>query len=413
MPYSPPEPRWDIVEEHLDEAEFLWGMWEHSLRSANYTLDAVARGPERRLLANLDALRLNGPGVATRLLVPALADGPPDRVSAAAAALLADPDPAGVAAVFDAWYALPAGRPALARALARAERPDLLPLLRAQLTDPAQTLATAEVLILRGEPLGPALAPLLASEDPAARALALRALPDEPEPAAHMQALLAGLFTEQPEVLDAAITAGARLGLEIAWARARDRAQERHGGASLLLLALRGAPADYPLLLTALGLPKRRAAALWALAFLGLPEVVDASLELLEDRKVGHLAGELFTIVTGVDLLAAGLAVPVDDRVLTVVTPEDELPRPDPLAALQWWLKHRDQFRDGQRYLGGAPYSRQAVLAALERGPMRRRPVHLLDLQLHAASHRPRLEPRAPTRRQRAQLAVLRGLPLA
>ncbi len=413
MRYIPPEPRWDLVEEHLDEAEFLWGMWEHSLRSPKYTLDTVARGPEARLLANIDALLVNGPEVAPRLLVPVLAEQAPDRVSAAAAVLLASPQSSDAAAVFAAWYDLPAQRPALARALARAERPELLPLLRAQLDDPAQLLATAEVLVFRGEPLGPALARLLASDDPAARALGLRALPDEREPAAHMQALIAGLLTEQPEVLDAAITAGARLGLELAWARARDRAQERHGGASLLLLALRGDPADHPVLRATLGLPKRRAAALWALAFLGLPWVVDASLEFLDDPKVGHLAAELFTIVTGVDLHAAGLAAPPDERTLPVVTPEDELPRVDPLAALTWWLKHRDGYHDDQRYLAGAPYSLPAVRTALERAPMRRRPVHLQDLQLHAAGHHPRLEPRATTRRQRAQLVVLQGLPLA
>lgn len=416
MPYTPPEPRWDIVEEHLNEAEFLWGMWEHGLRSARYTLGALARGPERRLLAHHDGLLANGPEVAPRLLIPALACDAPDRVSAAAAALLTSPEPAGAAAVFDAWYALPAQRPALARALACAERPDLLPLLRAQLADPAQLLATAELLVARGEPLGPALARLLASDEPAARALALRALPDEPDPAAHsqaMQALLAGLTAPEPELLDAAITAGARLGLELAWARAQDRAQERHGGAALLLLALRNAPADRAILLAAAARPKRRAAALWALGFLGTPEVVDASIEFLEDPGVGHLAGEVFTAVTGVDLLAAGLATPRVERVALAFTPEDELPRADPVAALQWWIRHRGDFRDGQRYLAGAPYSLSAVRDALEHAPMRRRPTHLLDLQLHAASHRPRLEPRAPTRRQRAQLAVLRALPLA
>jgi uncharacterized protein (TIGR02270 family) len=397
MPYTPPEPRWDIVEEHLNEAEFLWGMWEHGLRSARYTLGALARGPERRLLAHHDGLLANGPEVAPRLLIPALACDAPDRVSAAAATLLASPEPAGAAAVFDAWYALPARRPALARALACAERPDLLPLLRAQLADPAQLLATAELLVARGEPLGPALAHLLASDEPAARALALRALPDAPE----------------PELLDAAITAGVRLGLELAWARAQDRAQERHGGAALLLLALRNAPADRAILLAAAARPKRRAAALWALGFLGTPEVVDASIEFLEDPGVGHLAGEVFTAVTGVDLLAAGLATPRVERVALAFTPEDELPRADPVAALQWWIRHRGDFRDGQRYLAGAPYSLSAVRDALEHAPMRRRPTHLLDLQLHAASHRPRLEPRAPTRRQRAQLAVLRALPLA
>jgi len=421
MPFRPPEPRWDIVEEHLDEAEFLWGMWEHGLGSARHTLDTLALGPERRLLAHIDGLLVNGPEVAPRLLVPALAAPAPDRVSAAAAALLADPEPAGAAAVFDAWYAWPAQRPALARALAWAERPDLLPLLRAQLADPEQWLATAELLRLRGEPLGPALAQLLASDDPAARALALRAAPDEPDPTIHIPTLISCLAepAPEPELLDAAITAGVRLGLAPAWARAQGRAQERHGGAALLLLALRGATADHAILLAAAARPKRRAAALWALGFLGLPEVVDTCIEFLDDPKVGHLAGEVFTAVTGVDLLAAGLAAPRMDRVALVYTAEDELPRADPVAVLQWWIRHRGRFRDGQRYLAGAPYSRTAVRDALERGPMRRRPVHLLDLQLHAPAqphaqpHRVRLAPRARTSRQRAQLAVLRGLPLA
>jgi len=412
MPYHPPEPRWDIVEEHLDEAEFLWGMWEHSLRSPRYTLAAVARGPEARLLANLDGLLVNGPEVAPRLLVPALTDGPAPRTSAAAAALLADPGPAGLAAVLDAWSA-PASSPALARPLACAERPDLAPLLRACLAEPALTPAAAELLLLRGEPLGPALAPLLAADDPAARALGLRAVPDEPDPAAHTPAVLAGLDAPEPEVLDAAILAGARLGLDPAWARARERAQERPGGASLLLLALRGAPADHPLLLAAVAQPRRRPAALWALGFLGLPEVVDVCLEHLDDPQVGHLATEVFTAITGVDLDAAGLARPAGEREQLTHTPEDELPRAEPIAALTWWMQQRARFRAGQRYLAGAPRSLAAARDALERAPMRRRPVHLLDLQLHAPRLRPRLDPFAPTRRQRQQLAALRGLPLA
>ena len=413
MPYSPPEPRWDIVEEHLDEAEFLWAMWEHSLLSPKYTLDTVARGPEQRLLANIDGLVVNGPEVAPRLLVPALAGGPPHRVSAAAAALLASPGSAGAAAVFDAWYELPAQRPALARALACSDRADLPPLLRAQLEDPSQLAATAELLVARGEALGDALARLLASPDPAQRALAMRAIPDERDPAIYTHALIAGLAAPEPEILDAAIAAGARLGLGAAWARARERAQERPGAASLLLLALRNSPADHPSLLAALARPKRRPAAIWALGFIGMPEVLDACLEFLDDHKVNHLVSEVFTALTGVDLHAAGLAAPFAEVDRLEHSPEDELPRPDPMAVLHWWMQHRGQFRDGQRYLAGLPHSLAAVRTFLERGPMRRRPAHLQGLQLHAAALRPRLEPRAPTRRQRDQLAVLRGLPLA
>src|SRR5512133_3584601 len=78
----------DIYEEHLDEAAFLWFAWEDALRSANYVLDEVVEGPEARLRAHLDGLVLGGAPVAEQLLLPALADSDPGRVSAAAWSLL-------------------------------------------------------------------------------------------------------------------------------------------------------------------------------------------------------------------------------------------------------------------------------------------------------------------------------------
>ena len=89
MSVTVPEPLWDIVEEHLDEAEFLWEQWEHALLAPNYTLDELADGPEARLLAHLDGLVVGGPEVARRLLIPTLdEDVEPTRVRAAALALL-------------------------------------------------------------------------------------------------------------------------------------------------------------------------------------------------------------------------------------------------------------------------------------------------------------------------------------
>ena len=53
----------------------------------------------------------------------------------------------------------------------------------------------------------------------------------------------------------------------------------------------------------------------------------------------------------------------------------------------------------------------QKSVDALTHVPMRRRPALLLDLQLHAPpGSRPRLQPHAPTRRQRAELADIRKL---
>ena len=46
MPYQAPI-RWEIAEEHLDEAAFLRQLWEQSLRSPEYSLAEIAAGPGR------------------------------------------------------------------------------------------------------------------------------------------------------------------------------------------------------------------------------------------------------------------------------------------------------------------------------------------------------------------------------
>ena len=63
---------WDILEEHLNEAAFLWGQWERSLRSPRYVLREVMDGPEERLLAHVEGLCEGGLPVVERLLLPAL-----------------------------------------------------------------------------------------------------------------------------------------------------------------------------------------------------------------------------------------------------------------------------------------------------------------------------------------------------
>lgn len=405
------EPLWDVVEEHLDEAEFLWGAWEHGLVAPNYTLAEVAEGPEQRLSAHIDGLVIGGPPVVRRLLVPALEEDEPGRVSAAATALLlGGRDANGLFAVLEAMRELPEQRPALVRALCCADGSRLRPEVRELLQDDDRALvaAAAEVLAFHFEPLGETLGLLLADDDPAARALALHAVLEEPEPGRHVRAVHAGLLEADPRIVDAAIATGTRLGLAAAWKRARERAEETDGGAALLLLALRGDERDRALVTAALQDRKRRLAALWALGFLGTPEVVDASLEFLDDRAAGPLAGEVFTAVTGVDLDDANmsLASEEDEEALEHL-PENDLPRPDPMAVLQWWIKRRADFHDGVRHVDGSPRSPAGLVLVLKEGRMRRRAAALLDLTFEITGKpRARLQCRAPTDRQRSELAA-------
>ncbi len=410
---APPRLMWSVVEEHLDEAEFLWGLWERALLAPQYTLDEVAAGPEERLQAHLDGLVVNGPEVGRRLLIPALEDDEPERVTAAAAALLQVSGDVGVAAVFEALHELPEQRPALVRALECADRPESMLRARALLHDDDLEIVTAaaEVLAFHHEPLDEVLGVLLMSEASAARVLGLRSLATMGDPGSYRRAVEAGLVDADLEVVGAAMEVGALLGLASAWARVRERAQLPGGALPMLLLALAGSPTDRALLVSALNHPRRRADAMWALGFDGTPEAVDAALEWLDDDVAGPLAGEVFSAVTGVDLVARRMRLPARPAESVRRSPADDLPRPDPMPILRWWTQHRGEFRDGVRYIDGAPRELAGLITALERGAMRRRPGLLLDLQLRSPpSRRPRLQLRAPSRRQRRELSGIAGL---
>jgi uncharacterized protein Usg len=54
------EPLWDLVEESLDEAVFLWKRWEADLASSVRNLEEVRSWTEDRLQGALDGVRVAG-----------------------------------------------------------------------------------------------------------------------------------------------------------------------------------------------------------------------------------------------------------------------------------------------------------------------------------------------------------------
>lgn len=85
---------WSVVDEHLDEAEFLASLWASARRSGLYALAELERGPERRLLAHVDGLESNGPLALERVVWPVVDDAKaePMRLCAAALTLLESGD---------------------------------------------------------------------------------------------------------------------------------------------------------------------------------------------------------------------------------------------------------------------------------------------------------------------------------
>lgn len=393
---------WDVYEEHLDEAAFLWAQWERALCASNYTLREVAEGPEERLLAHLDGLVLGGRAVAERLLRPALGDDDGGRVSAAAWALLQAED----ADHFDVvWEALTAAeeraqRAALSRALELCQRSDLPQLLLARLPGASPEVAACVIdgVAARGrsELSRLSLQGFSAEGHPELLAAVLRALQHVPDPS--FQGLIErGLASEQRETLDAALEAGALLQVPSTRAACRRVIAERRPNLRLALgiLALGDAPEDRARLLEWAAVPELAGDALWALAFCGRVDVAELLLGRLDEPELAPIAAESFSSITGLlvegPLVRPGESARLDepfddDGPVPEVKPEDDLPMPRADAMRAWWQSSRARFDPNARYALGQAWSASALQGAMSRAPTWRRQVLRLGLGKEAAA---------------------------
>lgn len=405
MRTDPAAPIRDVLEEHLAEAAFLWTQREHALASPRYTVAEVAAGPERRLHAHLAGLAVGGAAVEDELLAPALGD--PDRaVVAVAAAALAR------RGRVDLVRAAPKpGDGRLARAVARAVD-EALPAgaeraLLAWLDAEDEAAAVAlEVLAARAALPPPALERALRSPVAALRVAALAAAPALGDAA--RPELERAWAAPAAEVHDAAVEAGLALGLRGAWQAAQRRADAGEATAlDLLVLAASADPGDLHRLHLGAATPERRAAALFAAGFAGHPVAADLCVSHLADARAGRVAGEAFQAITGLAIAGIHLAPDGDDGDDPPVGPEADLPVPDLATIASWWRRERPRFTDGQRYVGGLPYTPDALLRALAGGPARRRGPVARELAVRSRGQW-RLDTSGPAGEQLRRTAALR-----
>jgi uncharacterized protein (TIGR02270 family) len=385
--------RWDIYEEHLDEAGFLFTQWEEALRSPRYTLQEITEGPEERLLAHLDGLVLGGRRVAKKLLFPGL-EGEPGVAFASAFVLVSSEENDFLQLVVGALpsAADPAVRVAVRRALG-VTQVDLGPRLLAML--PAAGGAKVDLLdalgTLRVDP-GSDLDALAVSGDPASQVTALRLgrlFPARLDP----QALELALRSDAPEVRAAALETGLVVGHRSAYGVLEATLAGREPGlaTAALLMGLSGEPGAVDVLRRALEEPEAAHAAVFALGFTGQAVAAETLLEAMRVEALAPLAAEGFSAITGLRI-DKGLARPAkawnpddeEDEVVERYGPEASLPEPEPDAIAGWWKEARPRFQHGQRWLRGKPWGLEAVLDELRHGPARRREALALDLAVRS-----------------------------
>jgi len=408
---------WDIVEEHFDEAAFLWTRWEADLSSHCLSLHRIAERTEARLMAHLDGLDIAGSSAIDRLYLPALADRDQSKAFVAAYLLI------GLKGgrFMDTLEPLLSGmkqKPLMGvgRALELHPSPNALPLLeRLLLHDRPRIRAIGlEALSFRRKAGLAMVQPHGSASDPSVKQAVLRAVA---RGSLHglQDVATRHLDAEDPALAEAALMAA--LILDPRHARAVCQRIIRARGSScalaLVALALIDGDAGQRAAEDALELNQPSRDALWALGFTGTPRAAEICLELLSDSTSGALAFEAFVGITGVDIEAEQLTrvaeIPgpaweqmepePDVDAELALEPDKALPIPEPDAVRRWWESNRTRFVSNERYLEGRPASDLRLLELLETASMRRRAVHALELSLRTEG-RVQVETRAFSPRQ-------------
>ncbi len=382
----------EVVSQHAEETAFLWALRRRAVGEPHYSLEDLAALDER-VDAHLDGLRVAGE-VGWRFCHANLANHGPGEVFALAVLAFGAGDRDRMLEALQIGCSSPATLPGLVSALGWLDYATVsrwIGMLLDARTPAHRSVGIAACAVHCKDP-GPALA--LAVDDPDA-ALRARALRTVGEVKRHD---LLNRLRHHVRDEDEACRFWA------AWSLALNGQQE---GVALLTewflrddafaqcalqVALRALPlADSREWISSLTrtLARTRFAVTGA-GVVGDPASVPWLIRRMESPELARLAGEAFTMITGVDLAYhdldrdAPLAADEDeemsiDKVLAL-DDESNLRWPAPNLVAQWWDKNHDAFAPGTRYLAGKPITSEAMVEVLVKGKQRQRAAAALEL---------------------------------
>ncbi|HME70679.1 MAG TPA: TIGR02270 family protein [Myxococcota bacterium] len=402
-----------IVSVHAEEAAFLWTQRAAAVSSPKYALKDLAK-LDSRVEAQLEGLRVAGSygwGVSEK----ALEEGGAGEIFAAGVLAFGSEGEGRIAKVLAAGSATPQHERGLISALgwlpSEAVRPQLTRLVASQEPE-LRRIAIAAWAVQRRDP-GAQLTE--AAFDPHARlrARALRAagelgrtdlasalqrsLHDIDEDARFYAAWsLARLGDRSEAVMEGLRRTAEGSGAHAAaaasiWARCEDPGR--------LAASMRGLSS------TSRG---RRLLSIAAGAA-GSPDFVPELLALMDDDRVAKVAGEAFSMITGVDLEYADLdrdgatSVEQAEEEMPIADPDDILVLPDRASVERWWKKNEARFNARRCYLCGREKTVEGLRACLAQGKQRQRAAAALELALMDPT-RELFEVRARADRQLAEL---------
>jgi uncharacterized protein (TIGR02270 family) len=148
----------------------------------------------------------------------------------------------------------------------------------------------------------------------------------------------------------------------------------------------------------------------------GDPAIMPWLIQMMEVPELARVAGESFTMITGVDIayedlegewpegFEAGPTENPEDENVEMDSDED-LPWPEPELISEWWNKNKNNFRNGTRYLCGKPITEEQCQYVLRHGFQRQRAAAAIELAIMNPGQ-PLFEVRAPGFRQQKLLGL-------
>jgi uncharacterized protein (TIGR02270 family) len=405
-----------VIEQHAEEAAFHWLLRDAAVCEPHYSLDDLAK-LDNRLDAHIDGLRIAGEA-GWEICKEALSYEEAGEVFTASFLAFESGEVARIETVLAVGSASPELARSLASALGWLPYPQAERHIQSLLTAKSPELrriGIAACAVHRQEP-GNELSITLSSDDDLLRARALRAVGQlgriDLLPTLQSQ-LTAGDDLCRYSAAWSAVLLGDLGAISTLQALAQSDVPYQEEAAKMALRRMELAVAHDWRQALAQEQETMRLAIIGA-GVIGDPASIPWLIDHMAVPELARVAGEAFTMITGVDIAYEDLegewpegfeAGPTED-------PEDEnvdmdadedLPWPEPELIDKWWHTHRGEFQAGTRHLLGKPMSLEWLQDVLRNGMQRQRAAAALELAMRQPGQ-PLFEVRAPGFRQQQLL---------
>lgn len=370
-----------IVDQHAEEAAFLWLLRDQAVDAPHYDRHDLAR-LEERIRAHIDGLRVAGEAGWRTALAMLEANEEPGELFACSVLAL---EKGGLGPLIEIAERNPEARRGLLGAIGWTSAKALRPLVRPWLDSAIafeRFLGLAACSLHRVDPRG-RLGAWLRDPSPLVAARAAR-LAGELGRADLREALLEQLESGDAPVASWSAWSLGLLGEPVATPEL-ERLAER-GWPPALQVALRVMPPENARAwLRRLGGDAGQARlVIEGLGIMGEPGAIPWLIGRMGDPALARLAGESFSLITGADLAYDDLEGeapegfepdpspdPADEAV--AMDPDEDLPWPEPDLAEEWWRTNAGRFTPGTRHLLGRPLDEAACETAWRAGFQRQR----------------------------------------